>query len=530
MNYKWSMLKILKRVGLNFKNLSVMADLNNILPSQLMQSVLGKLYEVLTQGDDTVPASKDNFLSWCSPGIPVTEEDFDFVSQGLSGVIKPPANGDGKELTPEEKATLTQSNPGRLYTQAESFSRMVDFIPDINAGTNGGLARLSIKQNEGTLSDVYKYALDFSQVANTELSDEEKKQVERFRELLQVKKMKKDLVSGEETEVVEPSPLVLAYNEKMNAYLNAVLEYNKYRVDALTGENAEAVHFWALNASTLRKKVQAAKDDWVNNGYQKDYEGIAARLDQIMSKDLSLLKAEYKDALERTKLTGINSGADFYYATLAPANFIKGGWTQFSFDSNDFAYHANKQNTSYKVKASASYWGFHAGGSKESSEAQNETTIDATSFKLSFDMCQVQVIMPGIKTAFLTSKAWKLDPGSPEVQSKGEVLCDGNVPPAGILPGYPTSAIFVKNLVLDFGKSNSKAKSSLKSDSSAASGGGYWGVFSASGSKSSSSSDTAAESSSENQGIKVDGMQIIGFNCHVLPKSPDPLPNIKNWI
>ena len=507
-----------------------MADLTKILPSQLMQGVLGKLYELLTQGDDTVPASTDNFLSWCTPGIPVTEDDFDFVSQGLSGVIKQPEGGDGKELTPEEKEALTKSNPGRLYTQAESFSRMVDFIPDINKGTNGGLARLTIKQNEGTLSDVYKYALDFSQVANTELSEEEKQQVARFRDLLQKKTMKKDLVTGVESEVIEPSPLVIAYNEKMNAYLNAVLEYNKYRVDALTGENAEAVHFWSLNAATLRKKVQAAKEDWVNNGYQKDYEGIAARLDQIMSKDLSLLKAEYKDALERTKLTGINSGADFYYATLAPSNFIRGGWTQFKFTSSDFASHADKQTTSFKAKASASYWGFHAGGSTESSDTEAEATIDASSFQLTFDMCQVQIIMPGIKTAFLTSKAWKLDPGSPEVQSKGEVLSDGNIPPAGILPGYPTSAVFIKNLLLDFGKSNATAKSSLKSKSTSASGGGYWGIFSASGSKDSSSSESSAEASSESQGIKVDGMQIIGFNCHVLPKSPNPLDSIKNWI
>ena len=33
----------------------------------------------------------------------------------------------------------------------------------------------------------------------------------------------------------------------------------------------------------------------------------------------------------------------------------------------------------------------------------------------------------------------------------------------------------------------------------------------------------------ENQGIRVPGMQIIGYKCHVLPKSPDPLPAITSW-
>lgn len=530
-------------------------DLKNILPSQLMQSILGKLYSVLTQGDDSVPASKDNFLSWCTPGIPINEEDLNFVSQGLTGVLKPTGDSATKELTPEEKESQTGvSKPTevtatkeltasekeslmakdavKLYTQAEAFARMVDFIPDINAGTNGQqLSKLNVQQNEGTLSDVYKYALQFSQVANTELAEEEKAKIAKFRELLQVKRKKKDLITDEEKEVIEPSPLVTLYNEKLQIYADAVLEYNKYRVDALSGTNQAAIHFWALNAATLRKKVQAALADWINNGYKNEFEGIAARIDQIMSKDLSLLKEEYKDTLERAKLTGIATGSDFYYTTLAPANFVKGGWTKFSFASSEFDYHSKGQATSYGANASSGFLGIGTRAGYQHSDSKSETTIDASDFSLTFEMCQVPIIRPWFKTPFLTSKAWKLDPGSPVVQSKenGEVLCDGKIPPNGIMPGYPTSIIFIRDLVMNFGAANGAVNSAMESNSFEGSVG--WGPFTrVSGNYSNKKTQTDAKFSYSAQGIEVKGMQIIGFNCHVLPKSPNPLESIKNWI
>lgn len=507
-----------------------MADLSNILPDQLMHSVLGKLYEILTGGDATVPASKDNFFSWCSPGIPIRAEDLRFLSKGVSGVYTPQKDSEGNiiELTEEEKNVIRATDTGWLYQQAENFARLVDFVPDVTAAANNQLSKLSIHHNEGTLSDVYKYALQFSQVANTELSQEEKAKVEKFRELLQVKRIKKDLITDEETEVIEPSPLVVLYNEKMAAYVDAVLEYNTYRVDALAADNPRAVHFWAMNASSLRKKVQAAMADWITNGYKNEYEGIAARIDQIMSKDLSLLKAEYKDTLERAKLTGLASGSDFYYTSLVPGNFMTGGWTKFSFSSSDYARHSSSKYTSYGGGASAGFLGIGASAGYQHKDSSKNQKINASNFKLTFEMCQVPIVRPWLKTPFLTSKAWKLDPGSPEVQSRGEFLSDGAVPPNGILPAYPTAVLFIRNLVLDFGKYNSEYASIFKSDKAETSVG--WGPFSVDAHYSSGSYKSDLTSHSETQGISVRGMQIIGFNCHVLPKSPDPLPNIKNWI
>ena len=64
---------------------------SDITPSVLANAVMGKLYDVLTNGDATVPKSTDNFFSWCTPMIPYSLEDLRFLSQGLTGVVTPDA-------------------------------------------------------------------------------------------------------------------------------------------------------------------------------------------------------------------------------------------------------------------------------------------------------------------------------------------------------------------------------------------------------------------------------------------------------
>ena len=203
-----------------------MAD---VLPSQLMNSVMGKLYDVLTNGDETVPQSEDNFFSWATPGIPVEASDFNFLSQGLTGVVKKQAiaemalaGGNGEpsapELTPALLEQLRAQDTAQLYMQAENFARLVDFVPDVAKADNAQFVRLSVMNNEGSLSDIYRYILRMSQVMKTELPEETRKKIEKFRALLTTTTKKKNLIDDSETEVTGPSPVTQAYHEKMAAY------------------------------------------------------------------------------------------------------------------------------------------------------------------------------------------------------------------------------------------------------------------------------------------------------------------------
>ena len=532
---------------------------DKVTPNVMLNSIMGKIYDVLTNGDETVPKSEDNFFSWATPGIPVNPDDFRFLKQGLTGVVRkaavdefqgtaPSTAGDASanatpaarpELTPAQIESLKASDTAQLYMQAESFARLVDFVPDIAADTNNALARLTIMNNEGMLSDRYEYLMRWSQVAETELDDKTKAKIEKFRNLLTVKKTVTDIITDEESEITVPSPMSVAYHDGLAAYETAALQYNAPRIEALAGENSKAVHYWAMNANILRNRVRAAMEDWVSTGYKNDYEKISAFIDQVMRRDMALLKQQYMDDLDRAKLTGLVSGSDFYYASLVPGNpFEASGWTEFGFTSVDFN---NSSKSSYQFNSgtagsTASFMGFCGGSGTLSTSSQNsdaEVRFDSSNFSMKFSIAQVPIVRPWFKTAFLTGKSWRMNAGNPNAV---EVASDGNTPAKGLLPAYPTSLILIKDLVMSAGNSEGFSKFADSSQSMQAHGGGYamFGPFVMGGAYTQSS--TSGQRSSEShydattQTMRVPGYQIIGFKCHILPKSPNPLSTIENWI
>jgi len=86
------------------------------------------------------------------------------------------------------------------------------------------------------------------------------------------------------------------------------------------------------------------------------------------------------------------------------------------------------------------------------------------------------------------------------------------------------------------GKSSGFEEFHARYQQSSASGGGYasFGPFHIGGSHNRKSGSGERSSTyhydSETQTMTVPGTQIIGYKCNVLPKSPDPLSTITNWI
>jgi hypothetical protein len=531
--------------------------MTEVQPSALVNSVMGKIYDTIANGDETVPKSEDNFFSWCSPGVPTDPADFEFLQQGLTGVVKReaiaqittpelvPAGGDAPapavELTPALLDQLRAEDSSRLYVQAESLARLVDLVVDVTRGDNNQAAKLAILNNEGSLSDVYQYVLRMSQVMQTELDEATKAKIEKFRGLLTVMVTKKNLIDDSETVVSEPSPLTKAYFEKMAAYEAAALEYNARRVDALAASTPAAIHFWAMNANILRRNVQAAMMDWVNNG-KNDFESISAFIDQVMRRDMALLKQQYNDELQNARLTGLASGSDFFYTTLVPASFATAtGWARFNFSSGDVQRYASSSysTSKWQTKGGAGWLGILGGAGTATATGGHSrraytSKFNVDTFDLSFEIGQAIISRPWFKPAFLNSRSWRFDQNNPE--TRGEMLSDAGAPPKGLMPAYPTAVIFIRNLHLKFGHSEGFRSFMEENASTSAGGGGYvnFGALHLGGaySRASASGSTQAINgySWDGEGLHVPGLQIVGFKCHVLPKSPDPLPEIRNWI
>lgn len=505
-------------------------------PSVMANSIMASIYDVLTNGDETVPKSEDNFFSWATPGFPIGPRDLEFLSRGLTGVVR--RRKDQAALSPDELEALRAQDTAGLYMQAENLARLLDFAVDVTKNTNDSFARLSVMNNEGSLSERYEYILRMSRVMQTVLDDDTKRKIELARAAL-VQTIKQKDWTGAETEVTGPSPLVVAYNEKMAAYENAALEYNCRRIEALTASNAQAVHYWATNASILRNRVRAAMADWQTTGYKSDYESIAAFIRQVTARDMSLLKEQYQDDLEKARLTGLASGSDFYYTSLAPAKFASSpGWAEFSFDATHFA---RSSSSSYELTGSTTKAGLFCGvvgavGS-HGNTARNSLSgvkFDSDHFGLSFQVAQAMVVRPWLKTAFLTSKLWRFDPENPE--AKGERVSDGGSPPRGLIPAFPTAIVCIRNLKLKLAKTSGLQKLEQALESSSSEGGAVvsFGALHLAGSHGRTgvqgSGSANAQYDSKTQTLEVPGTQLIGFKCHVLPKSPDPDPSIRNWV
>ena len=218
-------------------------------------------------------------------------------------------NAETAALSDSELAALKAERTTLLLLQAENFSNMVNFIPDVSGRSESGVCEgLSILENEGSLYDVYAYVLKMSEVMGNELDNKIKAKIEKFRNLLEVKKEKTDLITDEVTVVTEPSPLVNAYYTKMNEYNDAACEYNAKRAAAINASDSNAVLDWALNAKIYYNKVKAAKAAWVSAGYKNEYEQISAFISQIMERDMTLLKQYYIETMEKSTLTSLVSG------------------------------------------------------------------------------------------------------------------------------------------------------------------------------------------------------------------------------
>jgi hypothetical protein len=507
----------------------------DITPHALANAVMGKLYDALTNGDDTVPASADNFISWVTPAYPFNPQDFDFLVQGLTGVV--PAGG--QKPTADELEKLLAEDTIKVYQQAEQLAQLVDFIPEVTQLNNNQFAQFNVANNEGTLSDRYELILKMSQVMEQELDAATQAKIAQFRALLQTTTTQTDLVTGAQTQVTGPSPMVQAYNAKMMAYDAAALAYNAVRIAALTGNDPAAVQEWEMNAPILRNQVTAAMDDWIANGYKNDYEEIAAYINAVQQRDMNLLKQEYEDDMTKAALVGVSSGSTFYYTALVPGDFANSpAWTKFTFSIGDVStYSGTEYNASgWSASVGASYLGiFGAEGTATSSStySQFNDSMSLDSFDLSFEIVQIPIVRAWFKEVFITADYWRFDPNNP--QYTNAMVSDGGTPPTGLIAAYPTTAIFIRNLQLGIQQASAAGQWIDEQQSSSQSGGGYvgFGPFFLGGTASHYSSSGYSQSnygySWNDQGMSVDGMQLTAFRCHVFPKSPNPDPSIKSW-
>lgn len=467
---------------------------------ELLVALLNKVSSVLNGSDENVPERPDNYIAWCKPGIPFQAEDLQFAIKGINGK-------DGDETRD-------------LIRNAAEFSRVANGIPSDHI-----VGDTVYSQNGKMVWDVYKNVLDFSEVASSELTDKQKAKIKKFRDLFVVTKTVTDIVTDEEKTVTEDGPILKAYYEKKAAYDDAVLEYNSKRLGALNSENKLAVQDFTLNASTYRSKVRSAMGAWVSSGYKEDVEKINAYIKQVSQKDLTLLKSDLQDKLEKSKMTDPNSGADFYLSSFYPGNFVNSdkGWTSFSFSSSSKDTYLKEKHAATSADVGLRWGLWSVGGSGGASNDSKVEKMNASDFEIEFSIVQVPIGRPWMSPEFLSNTAWRWKPNMGM-----KALSDGNNPAHGQMISYPTTAIFIKDIKITSADMSSFDSAISKSINGGASVG--WGPFRIGGKHKQSSTEKTTKYNVDKNTLTVEGMQLIAFKCFALSKSPNPSADITSWV
>lgn len=476
-------------------------DLGEALEAQIYATVMGS--------DDKVEQpDPDTFLTWCRPGLAFSTEAFDFAAKGI-----------GSAETAEEQKIRSQ--------QAYNFAALTDFVPDVGlAYSSDRQAGMFKPDAQVRLSELYRQILRFSKVVDHELTAEEQAKLEKFRNLLWTTKTTKNLVTDEEDEVVEEGPVLKLYNQKLADYIAAAKEYNAKRVayEAATGaEGKAAVSDWQRNASTYYLQVKAAMDAWVSGGYRWEVDDMNAYINQVTQRSMRLWKQELLEAYDKAGLTIGDVEIPVRYTTVVPGDFATSeGWTELGLTQESVSRKSSSSQRSWKAGGKVGWGGLSVGGEggRETSRETKDVQID--SFELSFELTQVLLVKPWLYGAWFKNRGWTLDKG--EGWMFDEMPSDGKEPPSGNFVGYPTQAIFIRNLNI---KSEALVEAFEKESSSLSAGGSVgWGPFKLTGSYSDSRASEEFTAQTDGQWLRVKGMQCIAFVNHLVGKAPDLLPDI----
>ncbi|MDH3779436.1 MAG: hypothetical protein OES15_01135 [Nitrosopumilus sp.] len=486
--------------------------------AELMKYLMLKLYKTVTGSDQNIQLARNKFITWLMPGIPFAPNDFNFCHKGLVG--------DEKNSTQD------------LYHQAFVLSKLFDFIPDIpNLGSEGNqfqdtenFLQTTYTTSQDTLSSVWNDVLKYSRVINNEISEKEKKKLKKFRNLLSVTKEITDIVTDEKKKVTEPGPLTIAYTAKMNEYIEAADEYMNMLIDAQAGgndpESRRKVSAWANKSKFMRLKVEAAWGAWNSQGYKNEYEHINAYIEQVTQKSMVLYKQDLQEKFKNALLSSPAEGTagDFYYTTLIPGNFATSpGWTKFSFGEGDIATSYSKETKEWGGKGGISIGSFSLGGKASGSKTKELTKNKTTNFKASLEFVQIPILRAWFDPGFFSMRAWTLDKLW-DLNFEGKKVSDGEIQPQGRLVAYPVIALFVRNVSFTF----DDAEEEIKALKEKIGGGGSlgWGPLKIGGRYEKGKETKDVHSHTENGEVKIDGLQLIGFINNLIPKAPNPNPDI----
>jgi hypothetical protein len=409
-------------------------------------------------------------------------------------------------LNPQDFANAaTPVNPTGDLNAAETFSRMVDVVPAVQA---------DYTPSAETVSTVYSNIVNG---ANTS-AQVDPAQVTIYQEafsFLNSETKIKDFM-GKETTSTGPSTIAAAYQANLTAYVTAVSAYRTaYLNYDLT--DVKQQRQWQANEPVLRNAVNQTYTTWRNQGAPQVEEAQAALVSSVNSSVRNAIQDAQRSVSSINQMAS-SLGQDPWFLSYAlPTNWADpaaaANFTNLTLTSANLNTSSDSQYSSYGGGAS---WGgglWSVGGSAQHSSGSTQSHMDANNISLSAKIGVVRIFRPWLHEFLFRMQGWYIDSEESGGISNGQLA--GNE--GGLLPLIPTAFVVARDISISADFSD-QDKSHIESATSGSASVG-WGPFSISGSYSHSESHDTFSSSFSGGQLNVPGIQVIAWVSEIVPMS-----------
>lgn len=327
---------------------------------------------------------------------------------------------------------------------------------------------------------------------------------------------KAELVDAEGFE----TPKYRAYMEKQDDWEDAVRALNKAFAEAFT--DPMKLQMWPTTGLPFLRERDEAMDRWVALGFKEEIErNIAILAAQGTDPAIALIGRAKKRFTN--SMTAIANMFEIPWTMIQPESWYDpnndDGWTEYSMSDFHNESHYQSSSTSYGGGGGFNIGFWSAGGSFNHTENKEAMQIAADDMQISFKYTSADILRPWLDSSLLNLSNWFLmgdyKKGAISDGTMGQELPE-NAP--AFLPAIPTSLILIKDLSISWSTFASDWQNATESTSASASVG--WGPFAISGSYSHHEEQRDFEADSSGEGLRVPGIQLIGYVSMIHPLSP----------
>jgi hypothetical protein len=336
------------------------------------------------------------------------------------------------------------------------------------------------------------------------------------------------------------SPASTGTPERMAKLREAEMQYDRYIEEYQAHKYAyDAVQLEYLSAKATQEnggakiprnlmiKLDQTRNKWIARGNKNRIEQCLAIMAEFKPLDAASFWKQAGEQFHNKQRT-TNTGAVFQLTDFYPNYqhwFDNSDWSAFSFDQQDLDHQRKSGLTGLTGNLDPSFGIFNLSNKQDARNQQSFLKMEETILKVECQLKQVHIERNWLKPMVLSSNAWRMDKNSPEPKlslSSGADLEKGIVP-IGQMTLLPLSVIICKNLRVNGRFADDviqKINEEIERNELAVG----FGPFALEGKR--YLQDQTVRGTITNQIIEVADEQIIGIICNILPKMPNPDPQL----